>query len=123
MEQQNDLLKQTLIKQYSKLNGTSETKLTDSLKEADWWDMEQVRVIKQRKRTLIYFRIVWVFFILIVARGLFTLFANQGSMTSSYFTLLTIFFSSISVHMLHSRNEERIKLFEIMQLVFQRNVV
>lgn len=120
MEQPNTELKQTLIQQYSKLNCTSEAKLANSLNEADWWEKEQVNVIRKRKLTLICSVIVWVCFLVVVASGLYVLHIKSGMLTTSFFALLTLYFSSFTVLRVHSRNEERIKLFEIMKLVYIR---
>ena len=118
MEQQNELLKQTLIKHYSKLMKTSEAQLTERVKDTDWWKKEQVYVIKQRERTGIFFIIVVVCVFLSVASGLFVLSTNPTMLSTSFFALLAVFFSLFAVLIIHSRNEERKKLFEIMQLAF-----
>lgn len=118
MEQQNELMKQTLIKHYSKFMKTSEAQLTERVKEPDWWKKEQIVVIKQQERTDIFFIIIVVCVFMTVASGLFVLSTNPTMLSTSVFSILAVFFSSFAVLIIHSRNKERKRLFEIMQLAF-----
>jgi hypothetical protein len=119
MEQQYELLQQTLIKKYSKLTGTSEDQLTVNLKDADWWKKEPVLLKKRQKRNIINITIVLVSFGVVVASAIFTMSISQHVLNTSYFSLIAVCFAFIPVHMSHLRHEERIQLFEIMQLAFE----
>lgn len=118
MDQKNELLKQALITQYSKLTKTSEAQLNESVKDADWWKKEQVDVIKQTERSSIFSVIVVICAIVTIVSGLYVQIVNPSMLSTSFAALLTIFFAAFMIHSAYMRNEERKKLFEIMELAF-----
>jgi hypothetical protein len=118
MERQNELLKQTLIKQYSQLINTSEVGLTQQISQPGWWNEEQDQIKKQSKRTLRSARFSYVCLFLVIISGIFNLYVSTRSTSVPFYTLLTLSLLSFGAYRNYSFNNERIKLFEIMQLAF-----
>lgn len=118
MEQKNEQLNQILINQYSKLCYTTEIKLIDRLKSIDWWIKENYRLKIQHKVFQIFSFIAFLCFCLII---IFTSLKgpnNLGLYSVPLISFAGLFFALFILLKLQSRIEEKIRLFELMQLQF-----
>ena len=119
MEPGKDQLKQALIKQYSKLNYTSESSLIDKLKSNDWWDKEKYRLKVQHTVSRIGSWIVFIIFLTLIINSF-----NKGN-SANYFYIPLISFSLMVIALLVStmtkfRIEAKIRQFELLQILFDK---
>jgi hypothetical protein len=117
MEQKNEQLMLALVKQYSKLSFTSESVMTDRLKNINWRGKEKYRLKIQRKVALVGLWIVIIGFCFVV---FITIFKNSNNLGSLNVPLLSYTFSFLSLLItlwVRSQTEERKRLFKLLQLL------
>lgn len=118
MEQKNEQLNQILINQYSKLCYTTEIKLIDRLKSTDWWIKESYRLKIQHKVVQYSSFLAFLCFCLVI-----TFTSLKGPNTLGLYSVPLVafagfFFALFMLLKLQSQTEEKIRLFELMQLQF-----
>jgi len=121
MEQQNEQLKQTLIKQYSKLCHTSECIMIDRLKNIDWWNKEQYRLKIQRNVSLIGSWITFLCFCFVVIITFLKGSNNLGLLSVPLISFAGLIFALFIGQRILSQTEEKIRLYELLQLIFDKN--
>lgn len=122
MDQINKELKQTLLQQYSKLTFRNSFELSERIKENNWWLRETYRLKVQSNIAKIgyWFAILMVGIILIVSIKV------SGNIWLISVPILSTFLIVFSIGLLIkivSQVQERLRLFEVMKLVFEKVVV
>jgi len=117
MEQQNELLKQTLIKQYSKLSFRNSFELTERIMENEWWLKETYRLKVQSNIA----KIVYWFAVIMTGITFIISIKVSGNLWQISIPILSTFLFVFSIGLLIktvSGVEERVRLFEVMKLAF-----
>jgi len=117
MEQQNELLKQTLIKQYSKLSFRNSFELTERIMENEWWLKETYRLKVQSNIA----KIVYWFAVIMTGITFIISIKVSGNFWQISIPILSTFLFVFSIGLLIktvSGVEERVRLFEVMKLAF-----
>lgn len=118
MEQKNEQLNQILINQYSKLCYTTEIKLIDRFKSIDWWIKEDYRLKIQHKLSQICSFIGFLCFCFVIVFTSLKGPNNLGLYSVPLISFAGLFFALFILFKLQTRIEEKIRLFELMQLQF-----
>ena len=121
MKKQNEQLKQTLIEQYSKLCHTSESIMIDRLNNIDWWNKEQYRLKIQRNVFLIGSWIIFFCFCIVVIITFVKGSNNLGLLSVPLISFAGLIFALLIGQRVLSQTEEKIRLYELLQLIFDKN--
>lgn len=119
MEKQNELLKQTLIRHYSRLSFRNAFELSERIKENDWWIRETYRLKVQSNIAKIgyWFAIIMIGITIIISIKV------SGNLWHINVPILSTFLFVFSIGLLiktASQVEERLRIFEVMKLAFDK---
>lgn len=117
MEQFDKKLKHTLIQQYSKLSFRNSIELSERVKENDWWIRETYRLKVQSNISKIgfWFAIIMVGVIFIIS---FKVSGNFWQISIPFLSTFLFVFSLGLLIKTVSQVGEKLRLFELMKLVF-----
>lgn len=119
MELGNELLKQTLTKQYSKLSFISEIALIDKLKSDEWWAKEKYRLKIQHVVSLIGSWFLILIFLTVILISFY-----KGNSTKFFYVPLISFAligsGLLSIMMALLKIEAKIRQFELLQILFDK---
>jgi hypothetical protein len=115
--EKNDLLKQSLVKHYSKLSSCSESELTVKMESTDWWTREDHRLQTEQK---ISKALAWLFALCFVVFAILSVktMNDPDPLKVPLFTLISFTLALVFSSNYRSRISEKIKFFELLKLLF-----
>ena len=119
MDQSNKELKQTLINYYSKLSFRNSIELTERIKANDWWIKEPYRLKVQSNVS----KIGYWFVILMISITIAISIKGSVNLWQISIPILSTFLFVLSIALLiktASQVEEKLRLFEVMKLAFDK---
>lgn len=119
MDQSNKELKQTLINYYSKLSFRNSIELTERIKANDWWIKEPYRLKVQSNVS----KIGYWFVILMIGITIAISIKGSVNLWQISIPILSTFLFVLSIALLiktASQVEEKLRLFEVMKLAFDK---
>jgi len=120
MEQDKKELQQTLILQYSKLSFRNSIELSERIKQNDWWIKETylLKVASNVTKITYWFVIVMIVIIIVIT---IKVSGNLWHISVPVFSTFLFVFSIGLLIKTVSNVEERLRMFEVMKLAFQKN--
>src|SRR5688572_15416247 len=117
--EKNDLLKQNLIKHYSKLSSIPEKELAAKLDNTDWWIKEDHRLQTEQKLSKI---LAWLFALCFVIFAILSVktMNDPDPLKVPLFTLISFTLALVFSSNYRSRISEKVKFFELLKLLFAK---
>jgi hypothetical protein len=115
MNNLNNDLKHTLIKQYSKLSYQNPFELMERIKQKEWWEKETYKLKVQSNVAKIGFWFIVVCFVFLI---LFRSAKGSGQVLNSSLPILSVI-SIVLFLKTEASIKERVRLFAIMQLTLR----